>query len=76
MNRLQVGDECYVRDYETDNIYRCRFGMRDGVKNTKWCDLESEVRLVGGAILVSLSLAKKYKNRLVYPFPCVKKLAQ
>jgi hypothetical protein len=75
MNRLQVGDECYVRDSETNRIHKCKFGLKCGSKNHKWCDLENEFHNKDGTTLVSLSISKKYKNHIVYPFPCVKELA-
>lgn len=71
MNRLQVGDECYVRNGAGDlrkaivtNTYPCLVVF---VRNLK---IMQRV-----AVKSSYYTESQYSWRLVYPFPCVKDLA-
>lgn len=69
MNRLQVGDECYVRDITSGKIYKCLYGIDcDGTADERRAKPES----AGWAFMLN---DKDFRHRLVYPFPCVKELA-
>jgi hypothetical protein len=73
MHRLQVGDECYVRHGYYKTIYKCRFGMIAGKIDKDWCEV---IDKSSGFLALSIIKGHKYRNNLVYPFPCVKELAQ
>lgn len=70
MKRLQVGDECYVRHCETNEIHKCTYWASDveGIAVAWLCDTSKSIK--------GLFLGKKYRNRLVYPYPIIKQLAK
>lgn len=78
MNRLQVGDECYVRDCTDGKIYKCAYsGQIDFAHffdNDAWEHSASPVNKHRDAI--RFAIGKGSLNRLVYPFPCIKELAK
>ena len=69
MNRLQVGDECYVRGLISGVIYRCEY-----VGKVRGCD-HVALPTKEGMEANFFDISKRSKTRLVYPFPCVKDLA-
>lgn len=78
MNRLQVGDECYVRSYETGEIIKCSYaGQIDFAifsDSEAWEHSASPVNKHRDVI--RFAIGKGSLNRLVYPFPCVKEIAR
>jgi len=76
MNRLQVGDECYVREVATKKIFKGIFGHSyDGERNG-WIKVAESFVDRDGDQLLSCKIKASESFRLVYPFPCVKELAQ
>jgi len=70
MKRLQVGDECYVRDAITNKIHICEFGIGcHGTEHEGQC----KVKNVGMSIDVK---DKQFMHRIVYPYPIIKQLAK
>ena len=67
MNRLQVGDECYVR--AGGKIYKCQY-MGKGFNH-------DHIAFPVSKALAScfFDITKGSNVKLVYPFPCVKELA-
>lgn len=71
MNRLQVGDECYVRNGE-GKIFKARV---DKVKDPLIVFIHSWGYTQGVAKKGWHLIGNKYSWRLVYPLPCIKELA-
>ena len=70
MNRLQVGDECYVRQGDDKSIHKASvISTENGLK----------VNVDGLDMWVNYSrywpFHCSHQYRLIYPFPCVKELA-
>lgn len=74
MNRLQVGDECYVRRFSTGEIFRCKYiGGKNYGTESIWSHEAVPISFAHG--ITCLAIGRGSLNRLVYPFPCVKELA-
>lgn len=71
MNRLQVGDECYVRYLQTGEIFACTY--RDSMFGRLG---HYAVPIKKNTAFLAFNISNNSNNHLVYPFPCVKELAQ
>lgn len=72
MKRLQVGDECYVREGLGGNIFKASVASLEPFFEVNLPHRVSPMLLWNGDGFVP----NEYAYRLVYPFPIIKQLAK
>ena len=70
MKRLQVGDECYVRDGQTKEIFKCIYGVGVFGEENKTLATKTDYKT---AFKIQ---DKRWMHRIVYPYPIIKQLAK